>query len=230
VKPIIFSWSLIEQYQTCPNKCLHQNVIRDIPWVETVENKWGNEVHSELERCARLRLLPEGRFAPLSYIAAAFLSSTGVLRPEVKLGVYRDLSPCDFYDPLVHIRGNNADLIIDYGDWALVWDYKTGKHKAGSKQLMLTALMIFAKFPQLQKLICSYIWIQNKDKAKNPDKEIYTRDRIEEYWEHFLPTIKEIEYCNEKDIWYKRQNGLCRNWCPVVSCEYNGHYREGVKI
>lgn len=222
MKPIIFSWSLIEQYQTCPNKCLHQNVIRDIPWVETEENKWGNDVHRELERCARLRLLPEGRFAPLSYIAAAFLGATGELRPEVLLGIDRRLSPCDFYDPTVWCRGNNADLIIDYNDWAVVWDYKTGKKKSGSKQLMLTALMIFAKFPRLQKLVCSYIWLQAK--TLKPVQEVYYRKDIPELWQHFLPIMKEIEYCNEKDIWYKRQNGLCRQWCPVTSCEYNGRY------
>jgi hypothetical protein len=222
VKPIVYSWSLLEQYDTCPNKCLEQNINKSIPWVETEENRWGNEVHAELERCARLRTLPEGRFAPISYIASAFLSSTGELRPEVKLGVKRDLTACDFYDPEVFIRGNNADLIIDYKDWAVVWDYKTGKPKRHSKQLMLTALMVFAKFPRLQKLICSYIWLQKKD--LKPEQEVYTRDQIPELWDRFLPLIKEIDFCNEKNIWYKRQNGLCRNWCPVASCEYNGHY------
>jgi hypothetical protein len=222
VKPTIFSWSTLEQYQTCPNKCLHQNVLHDIPWVETEENKWGNMVHAELERCARLRMLPEGRFTELSYIVSAFLGASGELRPEVKLGVTRDLEACDFYDPLVFIRGNNADLIIDYGDWAVLWDYKTGKKKRGSKQLMLAALMAFAKFPKLNKIVASYIWTQAK--TLKPDQEVYYRDRIPEYWENFLPLIKEIEYCIDKDIWYKRQNGLCRQWCPVSSCEYNGRY------
>lgn len=224
MKPLIFSWSFLESYDICPHKCYHQYVLKDTPWVETEQNKWGNEVHSELERCARLKYLPEGRFAVLSYIACAFLSATGELRPEVKLGIDRELKACDFYDnDNVWIRGNNADLIIDYGDWALVWDYKTGKKKH-SKQLALTALMVFAKFPRLQKLICSYIWVQDKATNLKPEKEIYTRDQIPELWERFLPLLKEIEYCYEKDIWYKRQNGLCKNWCSVVGCEYNGHY------
>lgn len=222
---MIFSWSLLEQYETCPNKCYHQNVLRDIPWVETKENLWGIDVHAEMERCARLRVLPQGRFEPLSYIVTAFLAAKGELRPEVKLGVDRELQACDFYDPNVFIRGNNADLIIDYGDWAIVWDYKTGRRKKGSKQLMLTALMIFARFPRLNRLVCSYIWVQNKDSNKKPEKEVYTRDQIPELWPYFLELIREIEYCAHKEIWYKRQNGLCRNWCPVSSCEYNGHYQ-----
>jgi hypothetical protein len=222
-KPVIYTWSLIEQYETCPFKAYHQNVIKDIPWVETVENKWGNEVHSALERCARLRVLPEDRFKELSYIAAAFLSATGELRPEVKLGVDRRLHACDFYDPNVFIRGNNADLIIDYNTWAVVWDYKTGKKKTGSKQLMLTALMVFAKFPRLEKLICSFIWTQAK--TLKPEKEIYYRHQIPEMWKRFLVIIGEIEHCNTANIWYKRQNGLCRAWCPVTECEYNGRHK-----
>lgn len=219
---LIHTWTSLETYENCPYSCYHKNVIKSIPWVETEENKWGNEVHAALEKAARLRKNVEGRFEVFKYVSEAFLAAKGELRPEVKLGINRQFEGVDFYAEDVWIRGNNADLIIDYGTWAILWDYKTGKEKRKySKQLMLAALLAFARFPKLQRIGAQFVWLQSK---KLSELEWFYRAQIPELWGHFLPLIQEIEECYEREIWYKKQNGLCKAWCPVTICEYSGRY------
>ncbi len=222
---LIFTWTLLETYDNCPFSCYHKNVIKDIPWVETEQNKWGNESHAALEKCARLRKPIEAgsRFEVYQWIADLILKAKGELRPEVRLGINRQFQAVDFFDKDVWLRGN-ADLTIDYGSWAWAIDYKTGKKKRNSKQLMLMALLLFAKFPKLQKILTSFIWLQAGE--EKPEIETFHRKDVQELWEHFLPLMREIEECYEREIWYKRQNGLCKEWCPVRTCEYNGHFGE----
>jgi hypothetical protein len=218
---LIFTWTLLETYENCPFSCFHKNVLKDIPWVETEQNKWGNEAHAALERSARLRKPLEGRFEVYQWVADIILKAKGELRPEVRLGIKRDFSACDFFDNDVWLRGN-ADLTIDYGNWAWALDYKTGKKKRNSKQLMLMALLLFARFPKLDKILTSFLWLQ--EPVQKPEIETFYRAQIPELWGNFLPLMKEIEECYEREIWYKRQNGLCKAWCPVLGCEYNGRF------
>jgi hypothetical protein len=114
--------------------------------------------------------------------------------------------------------------IIDIGvvgsKKAYLLDWKTGKHKPNSDQLMLFAALAFAYYPWIEKVVCGFIWL----KDSKFDKEIYTREQIQEIWSEFLPRVDRLEIAFNEDKWQAKPSGLCRNWCPVGKklCEFCG--------
>ena len=107
-----------------------------------------------------------------------------------------------------------VDKIFTYEGW------KTGKRKPNSDQLMLFAALAFAYYPWIEKVVCGFIWL----KDSSFDKEIYTREQIQEIWSEFLPRVDRLEIAFNEDKWQAKPSGLCRNWCPVGKklCEFCG--------
>ena len=41
-------------------------------------------------------------------------------------------------------------------------------------------------------------------------------------WQGFVPRVAKLESAYERDKWPAKTSGLCKAWCPVLSCEFNG--------
>lgn len=219
-KPWVHSFSAMELFELCGLKFKHEKIIKDIPFEETEQVKWGNDIHKMLERVVKEGVPLEQRYEMFQYVVDSITKMKGEKRAELKLGLNRDFQACDFFASDVYIRGV-ADIVIDCGTKLFAGDYKSGKKKSGSKQLALMALMLFARFPKAQEIYTAFIWLQ----GKSISSEIYRRDQIPELWDLFLETIKNIEWAIANDTFHAQENFLCRSWCRVFSCMYNGRSR-----
>jgi hypothetical protein len=216
-KPFVHSWSSLESYQLCPLKFYKEKISKEIKFEETEAIMWGNACHRELELAIKERRSLGKRFEMYQSIVDKVLSLRGTPHTELKLGVDRELNACGFFDSDCYVRGV-GDLVLDYGHKIAALDWKTGKKKAGSKQLALMALLCFAKFPEAQEISTAFVWLQ----GGSITSEIYTRDQIADLWEPFLQGFAEIEFSIERNVWARRENFLCKSYCQVFDCMFNG--------
>ena len=209
-----WTYSHLEAFETCPRKFYHTKVLRDVDEPPSVQAEWGVRVHGAFESWIKDGTpLPDGmkQWEPLANKLARL---PGEKHCEVKLALDRNFSPTDWGNAWT--RGV-ADLLVIHKDKALVADYKTGKRKP-SEQLQLYAAYTFAHYKEIKTVTTAFIWL----KEKKVDKKQITRDEVPIIWQDFLPRVRRLESAFENDSWPERPSGLCRAWCPVLSCKFNG--------
>jgi len=163
--------------------------------------------HCEL-RVKEGKPLPES----LSWLEKSIKSleeSGGSLIAEQAVGLTKGLVSTGFFADDVWVRGK-LDLTVRYGTKSIVLDYKTGKRKFDSDQLMLFAAFEFADRPFIPEVRTGYVWL--KDKAI--DSETFTRKDVPRIWEHFIPKVERLEKAYKNDAWPAKSSSLC-GWCSA---------------
>lgn len=212
------SFSSISDYRTCPRQFYHKRVLKDIPWVDTKEIIWGNDVHKALELNLVQGQPLEGRFEFLVPLANKLNALPGDHYGEQKLAVNHDLEPVDYWDSGAWARCIVDRLIIN-GANGLNLDYKTGKRKAEfSPQLSMSSAIAFSWFPDVQTMGNAYIWTQ----GGKPTQKIHKRIDIELIWDPVRATCRDIEWSLKNNAWPPNPSGLCKQHCEVLSCAHNG--------
>lgn len=209
-----WTYSQLDEFETCPRQFYRLRVLRDIPYVPNEAAMWGTRVHKALEQRVRDgKPLPD-ELRSLEGIASKLVALPGEKHCEVKLAIDKAFQPVKYKDPSAWSRGM-GDLVVVHGRQAAAFDHKTGKRKP-SDQLILYALYLFAHYPQVDEVQTAFIWI----KEKRIDKQTVTRSDIPDLWQRFLPRVRRLEVAREKNEWPARPSGLCRGWCPVKDCEF----------
>jgi len=209
-----WTYSRLDAFTTCPRQFYHKSVIKDVADPPTVHTKWGHDVHEALEHAVRDgKDLPQGmtQWAP---IVAKFRAAPGDKLLEYKFAVGRDMQPAAWDD--AWSRGI-ADGVIINGTKALTFDWKTGKRKP-TDQLSLYAAYIFAHYEEVQTVATSFVWL----KENKLDNAKFERRDLGAIWDNLMPRIVRLERAYEKDEWQPKPSGLCKSWCPVLTCEFNG--------
>jgi hypothetical protein len=181
--------------------------------------RYGKEVHLAAEEFIRDgKPVPE-KFAFMRELLEPIRRINGEHLCEYRLGLTRDLEPCEFFGAGVWWRGIPDFLAID-GDKATLIDYKTGKSAkyADTKQLDLLALAIFKHFPQVQSIKAGLLFVVANDFIKTR----YTRSEHEKTWVKWLEETGRLEKAYEVDVWNPKPNFSCKSWCIVKDCIHNG--------
>jgi RecB family exonuclease len=213
-----WSYSAVKSFETCPLKYYEVAVLKKYPFQETEAARYGVMVHKMAEDFVR-----DG--TPLPKNLEAFERALQVLRNipgdkhcELKMGVTADWHPCDFFDSYVWARGI-VDLLIVKDDLAYIVDYKTGSNKyPDKKQLELMALMTFTHFPKVQRAKSTLLFLQGPALVKAS----YTREQAPELIDSWQAKARRIADAHKNNRWPPRQNGLCKSYCPVETCTFNG--------
>lgn len=218
-KPFNFSHSSLKAYETCPRRYEAERILKLYPKEETEATIYGTEVHADIENYINGQDI-HLRSAPFKSVVDACLAKPGVAHPELELGVKRDLSPCGFKDPDVWARGIIDLAVVDEeGMRAHVVDWKTGGNKYPDiGQLRLMSLLIFAHFPVLRRIDSALLFLL---KGTMNTTKMFADDAAKEWWKYRERTAK-IENSLSTGVWNPQQNGLCRKYCPVDYCEFNG--------
>lgn len=209
-----WTYSQLDTFETCPKKFYHLKVIRDTVDPPTVYTEWGSKVHTAFENfILHGELLPDGmtQWQPLADKLAAL---KGAKFPERQYAVDKNFQPCDWDNAWT--RGI-ADLVVIQGSSAAVLDYKTGKRKP-TEQLDLYATYVFHHHPEVQKVTTGFVWL----KEKKIDWQVRERDDLATIWQNLLPRVHKLESAYERGSWPAKTSGLCKAWCPVTSCKFNG--------
>jgi hypothetical protein len=138
---------------------------------------------------------------------------------EHRLAIDASFQPCAYFDKKVQVWcRTQLDVGLIGTNKAVVIDWKTGKRKPDSEQLMHAAAMVFAHFPFLEEVHVAFVWLP--DRKLDSDK--FTREQVSQIWNVFLPRVRRLEIAHETNRWQAKPSGLCGKWCPVTRqhCEY----------
>jgi len=213
------SWSSINNYLQCPFQFHALRVEKRFKQEETEHTRWGNDVHKALEEhVAQGKPLPERMKAFNGFAETVAMRGGSDIYTELKLAINYDLQPVDFFANDVWMR-----CIVDYlrvkDVRALSLDWKTGKRKEGSRQLKMSAGIVFANFPEVEEIVNGYAWLQEGGKVST---ETYKRSQIPAIWKSFEPDLEKMQWSFQNNVWPKQESGLCKRYCCVVDCAFNG--------
>lgn len=216
-----WTYSQLDSFENCPKKFYHLKVIRDVVEPPTVHTDWGTKVHTALENYIKDgECLPEG-MTQWDNLAKKLAALPGEKHTEIKFAVDKGFQPCDWKQSWS--RGI-ADLLVVHKDKAVVIDYKTGKRKP-TEQLDLYANYVFHHYPQVNVVSTGFVWLKDRRIDWNfgrDEGKPFSRGEVPFVWNSFLPRIRKLESAYERDKWPAKTSGLCKAWCPVLSCEFNG--------
>ncbi len=171
-----------------------------------------------LQQAVNGRTLPD-KHKVYQPIMMKVMATEGAKLAERNVAVNASFQSTDYWAPDAWARGK-LDLTILREKSAVTMDWKTGKPKADSDQLMLAAGLTFAVHPAVEKVRTGYVWLAY-DKIET---DVYTRADIPFIWQEFVPRVKRMEDALANDKWPKKPSGLCSKWCPVPKslCQYSG--------
>lgn len=230
MKSIIpWSFSSWQDYQTCPRKFYETRYARNIKEEKSPQIIWGETVHTALEyRIKEDRPLPDS-MKHMAPVAEKIIAAPGKNYAELELACDVKLSATGFWDRATWVRGK-GDLVKIKRNTAAAFDWKSGKRKENSLQLDLMAVLIFAKFPDVQTLATCFVWFQEPLK---PTIAKYERDNVPKLINQFQDGIDSMLWSEKYNIWPEKPSGLCKpnprtgyKGCPVHTCKFNAYYRE----
>lgn len=214
----LWSWSYSKKknYDTCPKR--HYEVDIQKNYTESSEQlEWGNAVHKALaDACSGKAPLPDTMREYQKWVDVV-KGAPGKLLVEQKFAITRDFQSSPYFGQSVWYRGI-CDVLCLNGNTATALDWKTGKIKHDSIQLMLMAQCIFTFYPEIKQVKTRFIWLQ--EDCTTP--EIWNRDTIMREWVPLLPEIAAMEAASQTLTYPPKPGKLCRSWCPVTSCPFHG--------
>lgn len=229
--PKAFSWSFsrLKNFETCPRRYEAVDINK---FDEGVQGKSEELVRGEqLHDAMRNRVQGAAALPPqFIYMEPWAEKLTKTLHPyqiiqcELKLSTDRYGKPTGYFDKTTWLRGK-----IDYfrlvpvnetEDAGHVIDYKTGKPPKmwDGTQLALNAYLIFAHYKNMRSVRVDYLWTEFNDTTH----ETYTRDAMPQTMSDITPRVTKLEEAHRTGVFEPRPCGLCREYCPVASCEYWG--------
>ena len=213
---IQWSFSSLKDFIGCPKRYQEVKVLKNYEFQPTEATTYGNKVHSALEAYVKHGTeLPENYKRYQGY-ADGIIEIPGTKYPEYRMALDIEGKPCKWGSKDRWVRGI-ADLIVINGDSAYIVDYKTGSaNYPDPNQLKLMALMVFAYFPEVQKINAALMFIMHERIVD----ERYNREQIDELWEVFFPHLERLKLSYENNTWPANPTALCR-FCPVVTCQFH---------
>ena len=215
-----WSYSKLKSYETCPKRCWHVDIARDVVEPESDQLREGNEVHRALELAvSRNDPLPPGMGHLVEWVQKLHTARAAgwKLYVEQKLAITRDFSPCGYFDKRCWFRAK-ADVLAVKGTAALAIDWKTGKMKPDAPQLALISACVFAHNPQIQKVQTEFVWLSEGERTPAS----YTRADMPAFWSDMLPRVGDLEQATKTTTFPAKPGRLCAMWCPVTDCPYHG--------
>lgn len=209
MKAPAWSFSSLNDFNNCPRAYQLKRVTKEVKDVESEAMRHGTIQHEHLELRVR-----DGKELPseLHWIEPhiqRMQDSGAEMIAEQAVGLTKGLEKTEFFGKNVWCRGK-LDLTLRYDTSSTVLDYKTGKRKFDSDQLMLFAGFEFALRPEIETVKTGYVWL----KDQKIDSETFVRKDVTMIWGHFMPKVERVERAYEKDEWPAKPSGLC-GWCSA---------------
>jgi hypothetical protein len=217
VKLPIGSYSFYNTLANCPHQAFHRYVGKTLPYVESPEMAWGNQVHAAFEhRIKSGATLPDTMQAG-EVLAGMFhdIAKVVAVRVELQLAMTADGKPCDYKDyDRVWFRGK-LDCVTRTADSAWMIDWKTGNVREDPFELECGALLLKVNRPELADIKGEYFWLKTGQAGLR-----YTLNNHDRYYAKLVNLRHDAETYLEKGEWPKKKTPLC-GWCDVMSCEHN---------
>lgn len=211
-----WSYTFLSTYQNCPHQAFHRYIAKDVLYVETAATKWGNDVHSAMDKRIAAGVPLSGDTAKFEPLAAAFVGKP--VETELRMGVRENSTVCGFYDKdcFGHMK---LDLIYTPGDMTIrLFDWKTGSVREDPFELRLQALFVQARTPDVRVIRGWYVWLGQGPAGKLGAP--HDLSDVERTWAEVNSMMHTIRANAAINHWPKKEGPLCK-WCSVKSCEFN---------
>jgi hypothetical protein len=216
-KPFAWSFSSLNQYDTCPYQYYRIRVKKDVKDEMGEAALWGNEVHKHLDKRIGKKVPLPARFKQYEKFAKPFDTAKGLVVSEQQLCINENMEPTSWFGKDAWCRGIiDVAVLRESTGRGMAGDWKTGKRKVDSDQLKLFAGLMFIHYPYLTQVDTAFFWL----KENKVDKETFYREDIPDIWRHFAKKVHKIKLSYEKDKWPKNPSGLCKGWCKVTDCPF----------
>jgi hypothetical protein len=209
-----WTYSRLSAFETCPKQYFHTKVNKDVIEGDTAATLWGKKVHTAFEnRIEKDEPLPEG-MQHWQSIADKFARLPGEKLVEYQFAIDKNFQPAEWGSSWS--RGI-ADLVVRHKKKVLIADWKTGKRKP-TEQLDLYAGYIMAHWPDTEVIQTAFVWL----KESKMTKKTMGAEAVPIIWQRFIPRVRRMERAYEQDTWPAKPSGLCKLYCPVLTCNHNG--------
>jgi len=210
--PLPLSFTLLDKHRTCPKQLYHLKVVKDVREESNEALVWGNLFHKAVEDAIASGTPLPPEMTQYQGLIDAIPRDCEV---EVELAVNKNLQPCKFFAKDVFLRAK-TDLLRRKGSVARAGDWKTGKNRKITDQMLINALLIFLTYPEIDTVHTDFFWLQHKAK----DSQVWTRAGIPDMWAKLLPDMKLYRDDFHSMNFPPRPSGLCNGWCPVKQCSH----------
>lgn len=213
-----WSYSKLKNFETCPKRHYHYDIVKDVQEPESDQLKDGNFKHEVLAKRLGPKKIPlPPQVSELEPWAARMEAGPGTLLVEQKYAIKRDFSPCTYFDKQTWYRAI-GDVVKINGPVGLVVDWKTGKIVEDSVQLFLMAACMFAHYPELMRVRSEFIWLK-EDATTRQD---FKREEMHGHWASLLPRVAILEQASQTMTYPAKPGFLCKRWCAVTKCPHHG--------
>lgn len=223
MKPILpWSYSSLTSYENCPHRYYRERILEDIEKEDFKESSEGVKKHTEIELHLKGEqpLQDEKLLKVVNDTLADHGNATQFY--EHKLAITKDRKPCDWEDPDAYHRGILDVLCLYDHPTAYIFDWKSGKVNHYSQQLKANAILVMAHHPHVQSVNTEYVWFKFNQTTAG---KVF-RDNCDKLWGKFIERVDDLEQAFVVGNWPKRQSGLCKNYCPVHDCNFNGKFNK----
>ncbi len=244
-KPFTWSYSRLKGFETCGHQFLQKDILRLHPEDESEQLAWGNRLHDALSRAIgtddnedrdprdRIKklVLPDALLDYQFWVdhVSGYRAKGYEVNTEMALCIDNAFQPAPWFDargtpPRAWYRAKVDALSINAEGHAVAWDWKTGKLKEDTPQLAMTALLVFAHFPDVHTVDTSFIWFGESSSIRMCPQTTRTYKRADQakIWAEIFPRVVTLANAFATRTFEKNPGGLCRMWCPVDSCEHHG--------
>ena len=214
-----FSWSFskLQSSETCAYRYQQVDLLRKYKDEDRTALDWGSQVHTAFANAfIREEPLP-AVMAPWQHWVDEIKALPGRVVIEAKWALDRQFNKVPWSAPTAGYRGK-ADLTRIDGPIADGVDWKTGRLKEDETQLLLMAQLVFAHFPGVKRCRQRFVWL----KEDCATARIYNRRDMAQQWIGILGRVHNLEEMESTKVFPKKPGALCREWCPVKDCEFNG--------
>lgn len=215
---IKWSFSGLKDFINCPRQFYEVKIAQNYTKRVSEQMTYGTSVHKALEDYVR-----DGSPLPKNYqqykkFVDPLLTVAGERYAEYQMALDQNKQPCAFDASEYWVRGI-VDLMIVDNDRAFIVDYKTGSARnPDPNQLKLMALMAYAHFPALKTIKASLMFVAHNTLVF----EEYEREDQQKLWATFEPDLNRLQIAYANNMWPENPGFLCRKWCPVTTCRFNG--------
>ncbi len=225
-KPMAWSFSVLDAYETCPLQLKETRITKRF----SDRNKFnaaGTNDHSSMEgRFMHGTPLP----APLSHLepmVSRLIKIPGTARAEAELCLNAQWQPTGWFSKNAWARAKiDLDILnVDRGI-STQFDWKFGKRRKESRWLQLkintliTSATLQAQGVEVGLYNNALVWCGEG----SPDIEplCIPANKLNAVRCEVMERVEVYAQAYEKDVFPAKKNGLCRKYCPVLSCKHNG--------
>jgi len=215
-----FTWTKIKNFETCPRRYFEIDVNKNYK-EESPALDYGIKMHDAAKaRIASGKPLPK-EFEVLEKWIQKFTkdsdnSAIGI-QTELRLAIDKLKNPCGWFDKKVYFRGV-IDFLKIHKKVALAVDWKSGEPKDDLIQLGLFAQLIFSHYQWVEAIKTMYVWTKTDDST---EENLYKKD-MTDLWNEINPRVRMLETAHNTNEFPPKKSGLCKQYCPVMTCEFNG--------